>query len=328
VAGWSARLPSAVVSVSLHTPLALWAAYAVPAALIVVGRARRRFGRPLGGRPLALALAAALLIVVAAWALRPAAPVPPKRFTVSFLDVGQGDATLLQAPGGETALIDGGPLQPHEDLVAKIRELGARSLDLVVLTHAQADHEDGLEAVVRELPVRLLLDGGRGARAPAHRRIIALARERGAHVISPRAGETLRIGRMRLRVLSPERGFAMAAEEPNDRAIVLIASYGGLDVFLPADAESNVTLGLPLRPVEVIKVAHHGSEDEGLRALLGRLEPQIAVIEVGERNRYGHPSGRTLATLERSVPTILRTDRDGDVEVTLGSAGPSVSTEH
>jgi competence protein ComEC len=331
VAGWSAGLPSAVVSVSLGSPPALFAAYALLAIGLIAAARAIRWSRSCfpGRRPLAVALAALALVIVTAWVLRsPGAPGPPVSFTVSFLDVGQGDATLLQAPGGETALIDGGPAQPDSDLVEKLRESGARSLDLVVLTHAQADHEGGLEAVLRELPVSLLLNGGQGARARAHRRIVALARQRGVRVISGRAGETLRVGAMRLRVLSPERGLSTPAEEPNDRAIVLVATYAGLDVFLPADAESNVTLGLPLRPVEVLKVAHHGSEDEGLRSLLGRLEPEIAVIEVGERNRYGHPHRRTLAALESSVPTVLRTDRRGDVKVTLGRDGPSVSTEH
>jgi competence protein ComEC len=328
VAGWSAGLPSAVLSVSLGSPLALCAAYAIPAVLLALGRARgqrlQRLRWIVGRRT--FVVGAAVLLVITAWALRSPRPDAPGGFTVSFLDVGQGDATLLQAPGGETALIDGGPSQ--DDLVAKLRERGTRSLDLVVLTHAQADHEDGLEAVVRELPVSLLLDGGRGARARAHRRIISLARERGTEVIPGRAGETLRLGAMRLRVLSPDRAQAAADEEPNDRAIVLIASYHGLDVFLPADAESNVTLGLPLRPVEILKVAHHGSQDDGLESLLGRLEPQIAVIEVGERNRYGHPHPRTLETLESSVPTVLRTDRDGDVRIALGSAGPSIATDY
>jgi competence protein ComEC len=131
-------------------------------------------------------------------------------------------------------------------------------------------------------------------------------------------------------VLSPEGGFAAGtpAADINDRALVLLVSYGALDAFLPADAESNVTATLPLRAVEVMKVAHHGSEDDGLPALLKRVRPQVAVIEVGAHNRYGHPRPETLAALRARVPDVYRTDRDGDVRVALGSDGPVVSTEH
>ena len=103
-------------------------------------------------------------------------------------------------------------------------------------------------------------------------------------------------------------------EDPNLRAIVLLASYGAPDFFLPADAESDVT-GRPALPrVDVLKVAHHGSADEGLPGLLERLRPRAAVIEVGADNPYGHPHPSTLAALRRPAgPSVLRTDRDGDV---------------
>jgi competence protein ComEC len=87
---------------------------------------------------------------------------------------------------------------------------------------------------------------------------------------------------------------------------------------MPADAESDVTGALPLAPVDVLKVAHHGSADEGLRALLERLHPGAAVIEVGEGNSYGHPAPATMSALARAVPRVYRTDRDGDVTVTIG----------
>ena len=82
-------------------------------------------------------------------------------------------------------------------------------------------------------------------------------------------------------------------------------------MLLAADAESGVTATLALEPVDVLKVAHHGSADPGLPALLERLTPRIAAIEVGKENRYGHPAPSTLAALNAAVPTLLRTDRDG-----------------
>jgi competence protein ComEC len=101
---------------------------------------------------------------------------------------------------------------------------------------------------------------------------------------------------------------------PNDRAVVALASAGDFDLLLPADAESNVTAQLELPHVDALKVAHHGSADAGLPALLDRLRPQVAAIEVGAHNAYGHPTPSALAAL-RAVPTVVRTDRDGTVRL-------------
>lgn len=329
IARWSADLPHAVFSTELGSGFELAGAYAAGAGVLFGGRRIAGAARSRSRRALVCAALAGLSLVLLAGAgllLERRAPSPPNRFTVTFLDVGQGDATLLQAPGGSAVLIDGGPA--GAGLLAKLRAAGVRSLDLVVLSHPQADHQDGLEAVARGLPVEVLLDGGGGSRTTVHRRIVAISRGRGTRVIAGRAGQAVRAGPIRVRVLSPERGFgAHLGAEVNDRALVIVASYGRFDLFLPADAESNVTQSLPLRPVEVLKVAHHGSEDEGLAELLERLDPQVAVVEVGERNRYGHPAAATLRTLRARVPAVYRTDRDGEVRVSLTARGPVVSAE-
>jgi competence protein ComEC len=132
----------------------------------------------------------------------------------------------------------------------------------------------------------------------------------------PVAGETLRLGAMRLKILWPPRELMYAPPEgdPNNRAVVAQLQSGDFDLLLTADAESDVTGPLELPPVEALKVAHHGSEDAGLPALLARLRPSIAAIEVGRRNTYGHPRPSTLAAL-RVVPRVYRTDRDGTVRL-------------
>jgi competence protein ComEC len=111
-------------------------------------------------------------------------------------------------------------------------------------------------------------------------------------------------------------GPGLASEDPNVNAIVLLASYRATDVLLTADAESDVTSHLPLRPVEVLKVAHHGSEDPGLPELLRVVRPRIAVISVGEGNDYGHPRPETLGALAATPGlTTYRTDEDGRVVI-------------
>jgi competence protein ComEC len=183
---------------------------------------------------------------------------------------------------------------------------------------------------LREFRVSLLVDGGHGSSDPEHGRIVALARAGGTRVVAGTAGELLREGGLRVRVLSPEREdrSVSADADPNLRAIVVLVSYRGLDFLMPADAESDVTAALQLRRVEVLKVAHHGSADAGLKALLDRIAPDAAVIEVGAHNPYGHPDPRTLAALRARVPRVFRTDRDGEVRVTLGPQGPTIEAAH
>jgi competence protein ComEC len=324
VARWGARLPGGVAEVGIDGPVQLAIAYAALAGILGAAwrlRAARRRGRAMLGACALVAAAGGALL------LHGSTPAPPSGFTVTFLDVGQGDATLIQAPGGFAGLVDGGP--PEAEVASKLRDRGVTRLDVVVLTHAQEDHQGGLEAVLARFPVDVLLDGGNPADGPDHRRIVALARARAVRVIPAAAGQRFRLGRsLRLDVLAPGSALdAAQGVDPNLRAAVLHVSYRGLDVLLPADAESEVTARLALRRVEVLKVAHHGSADEGLRVLLERLRPAAAVIPVGAGNRYGHPHPTTMRTLRSAGPRVFRTDRDGDVTLTLGPAGPTIRSQ-
>jgi competence protein ComEC len=131
------------------------------------------------------------------------------------------------------------------------------------------------------------------------------------------AGETLRAGRIELRILSPEPEAPQehAGEDPNQRAIVAEARVGSFRMLLTADAESDVLSTLDLEPVDVLKVSHHGSADPGLAPMLERLRPRVDAIEVGTHNTYGHPVPATVRTLQAAGGAVYRTDRDGSVRL-------------
>jgi competence protein ComEC len=203
--------------------------------------------------------------------------------------------------------------------MAALRRTGVRRLAVVALTHAQSDHAGGLAAVLRRYPVGLLLHPPLTAGSPEARAVLDEARRRGVPVREIGAGDRVSAGAWRLRVLWPARRPSPTAD-PNAVALVALASAGAFDALLTADAESGVLGPLPLRPVEVLKVAHHGSADPGLAALLRRLRPAEALISVGE-NGYGHPAASTLAALGAAGAAVHRTDREGDVTVVGASAG-------
>jgi competence protein ComEC len=323
----AARLPGAELSVPGLGVLGVIATYAAAAAAVL---AWRRLGprtrRPLGGLAVLAATAA-----TAALALGARAPGPPSDLTVSFLDIGQGDATLIQH-GRAAVLVDTGPAEGP--ILARLRAAGVRRLDLLVLTHAALDHDGAAAAVLGALPVGLVLDGEEatatpapgpfGARAAAKASQLAAARR--VRRIASDAGQVLRAGPIELRVLWPRRvPAAPAGAEPNDRATVVHLRDGAFDLLLTADAESNVTAALDLPVVDALKVAHHGSDDPGLPGLLRRLRPRVAVVEVGRRNLYGHPTAATLAAL-RAVPIVRRTDRDGTVRLTVRGGRMTIRT--
>jgi competence protein ComEC len=326
--------PLAVLPVRLGSPAALALAYAGLAAAASAAAAlwRRRRERAdtrwdvtpatVARRRTAGVLAVAAVAVAAIVALAPSGGPPPPapgELVVSFLDIGQGDATLLQRDGA-SVLFDTGP--PEGPVVQRLAEAGVRRLDALVLTHAQRDHEGAALAVMRRYSPRLLLNGGAGWPTAVQRALPAAMREAGTRAVAAQAGQALVIAGMRMRVLwPPPPGPGWVPEgDANDRAVVALVQLGDFDLFLPADAESNVTAALRLPRVEALKVAHHGSADEGLSALLDRLRPGFAAIEVGRGNSYGHPAPSTLAALG-SVEHLVRTDRDGTVRLrVLGGA--------
>jgi competence protein ComEC len=272
----------------------------------------------------AVALIAGLASVGWTTAMEP--PRPPRGLTVSFLDVGQGDATLIQDGAGAAVLFDGGP--PEARVYRTLREAGVRRLDLVVSTHQSRDHQGGLHEVIERIPTALLLENGYGTRDPDYRRLISEADARGLRHVPARAGQVFPVGRLTIRILSPpppEPG-APPPDDPNAIGVAAIVSGGSFDLWLSADAESDAILPLSLRPVEAMKVSHHGSADPGLPQVLARLKPQVAAIEVGEGNSYGHPAPETLAALAKAVPHVYRTDEDGTVTLTVEGRGVTVKT--
>jgi competence protein ComEC len=267
----------------------------------------------LSKRPLAVVLVAAAAAAAFVLPSRGAAP-PAPALRISFLDVGQGDATLIQA-GGRAVLVDAGPL--GDRIASLVRGEGARRLDLLVITHAQADHEGGAGEVLSQLPVTAVLDGRDGVASPDGTRFELAARAHGVRLLRPSAGQILRAGPIRLDVLSPPADGRIPGEDPNARAIVLEATVAGVRVLLTADAESDVLAPLPLEPVDILKVSHHGSADPGLPAHLDVLRPRAAVIEVGRHNPYRHPAPSTVSALTARVGRVLRTDRDGTIRFEL-----------
>jgi competence protein ComEC len=243
------------------------------------------------------------------------AGVPP-RLTIVFFNVGQGDSALVRSPGGATILIDGGP---DPDLVAaKLAALGVRRVDLMVATHAHADHVVGLPAVLARFPVALVIDPGCPSDAPYYSDFLHAVRSSGLPFRHPAPGTVLRVADVRLEFLGPHVCHHGTRSDPNNDSLVLRLRLGPTSVLFSGDAEEPAqsevlehgTAGLPS---VVLKVPHHGGATS-LEPFILAAHASVAVVSVGP-NRYGHPVPAVLRQLAADGMRVFRTDLSGDVTV-------------
>ena len=319
VAHTAASVPHATVAVGVEVGATVATAGVVTIAALAALKSRWRrlsygAGRDGALRRLWIPATVATATLVAAWLASSAgggarAPlIADDELVVSFLDVGQGDATLLQTRRA-AVLFDTGP--PDGPVLKRLQEAGVRRLDALVLTHAQADHEGAAVAVIQRQRPRLVLNGGHGWPTGVQRALQSAVASVGARLLPVHAGQSIVLDGIGLETLWPPRADRLdVTQDPNETALVTHVRHRDFDLLLPADAESPVLRQLDLPRVEALKVSHHGSEDAGLAEVLDRLKPQVAAIEVGSGNSYGHPAPSTLATLS-VVPLVTRTDVDG-----------------
>lgn len=267
---------------------------------------------------LRLATVGILLAAAACAPRRPPAPRASGTLELRFLDVGQGDAALVRS-AGKSVLIDAGPT---DAIAATLRALGVDSLGMAIATHNHSDHIGGMDAVLSSIPVRFYLDNGDPANTRIQRTVLQLVRDRGVTYLRA-TGRTIEVGDARIRVIpSPVRGD-LAAQ--NDHSVTLLLERGAFKALLTGDSERRELEALlrqgDLPDVDVFKAPHHGSRTGVLGGWLARVRPEVVVISVATHNDYGHPHAEALAAYQAAARTVLRTDRDGDVIVTVDSAG-------
>jgi competence protein ComEC len=283
---------------------------------------------------LLLPLAAAAVLTALFWATRPQ-PRTDRSAAVlraTFLDVGQGDACVLEGPTGRVVVVDGGG-RPGTDergggdpgsrvVVPYLRHRGISTVDLVVPTHADDDHAQGLVAVVERLRVVAALDGGFGGTSPPYARLRDALRRRNIPVWRARRGQTVDLGGgARLEVLHPgDDRVRGGVSSSNSHSVVLRVVYGRAALLLTGDidaaAETDlVASGRPLS-ADVLKAAHHGSRGSSSDAFLRRVAPRFVVVSCGRGNVFGHPHAEALRGFARCGARVFRTDRDGAVTVT------------
>lgn len=254
----------------------------------------------------------------------PAAPVPGL-LQVHFIDVGQGDSILIQAPDGATALIDGGYQQAN--VLAYLQRQGITRIDTMIATHPHADHIGGLIDVLHTLPVGVVVTSGASHSTGTFERFLDAIIAAKVPYREVQTGEHIAVGTLQLQVLRSDA----QARNLNDTALVLRLAYGQISLLLMGDAEAPseraLLASVPEQlPATIIKVGHHGSRTSSSPAFLAAVRPQIAVYSAGRHNSYGHPHAQTIAALEAVGARIYGTDRDGTIILTTDGVSLQITT--
>jgi competence protein ComEC len=306
-----------------------------------------------------IALAASIVMVC-----RPFAPSADGLLTIHFLDVGQGDSALVVFPNGKTLLVDGGgearfagrtdtssgmSLEPGasrakpsemsygasfsigEDVVSRaLWAFGLTRVDYVLATHADADHIEGLNDVLRNFQIGEALIGHVAPADGEFDRFALAVASRGVPFATLASGDDFEIGGAFVHVLWPPAASGSRETSENNDSVVLRLVYGSVSVLLTGDIEraaeeALVTSGSNLR-ADVLKVPHHGSKSSSGEAFIDAVAPRLAVISVGERSRFGHPHQVVVDRYEAREIRLLRTGHDGMVTVSTDGSGMEVTT--
>jgi beta-lactamase superfamily II metal-dependent hydrolase len=279
----------------------------------------------------AIALVVAILVGVIYWLrTRPhEAPTPfgaQGRLQVYALDVGQGDSQLIISPEGKSVLIDAGPPQAGDEVVAALEKRNVKSLDLAVATHPHADHIGGMRQVLENVEVKNFLDSGRVYASSEYERLLRVITEKKIKFIEAKKGMRFDLGSgVGLETLNPQGdGRFITKVRPggsleNANSVVLRLSYGNFAMLFTGDAETETEQLMmesaePLR-AQVLKVGHHGSRYATSGKFLEAVAPEVAIISCGAGNRYGHPAQSTLDRLQKAGAKIYRTDLNGDITI-------------
>lgn len=292
-------------------------------------------------RGILLVLAALVLAACVAAPPPPTATPPPATvtpsaglpLTVAFLDVGQGDATLIRSPGGRTMLIDGGNSSQDADqvIIPALQRWGSQRLDIMVATHPDQDHIGGLERVIEAMPVGQMVLTGQVHTTKTYEQLLTAIRDKKLAAVRARAGTRLDLDLLLTAAILGPTDEQVNSNDTNNASIVIRLSYGAIGFLFIGDAEeaeeSTILRSGADVHAQILKLGHHGSRTSTSQEWLQAVSPQVGVISVGADNRYGHPQPETLDLLARDRIKVYRTDQQGTITVVSDGSGYQVTTE-
>lgn len=251
-----------------------------------------------------------------------------KDLKVHFIDVGQGDAILIQSPDGKNILVDGGPKSASKTVVDFLRAKGVKKLDYVVATHPDADHIGGLIAVLNTFPVTNFVNSGAEHTTQTYFELLTLVDDKNINYLEPEIADIL-IGDFTSDFYLQVLYVDSSANDTNETSIVLKTGYKKVEFLLMADADTEIENFLMNYyddiSVEVLKMGHHGSKTSSSAKFISNVKPSVGILSYGKNNSYGHPHAAIETRLKNVGAKTYKTAVDCDITVTTDGVKHSVS---
>ena len=244
--------------------------------------------------------------------------------TVHFVDVGQGDCTVICTENGNM-IIDAGTNSSEEEMLSYINKLGIKSFKYAIFTHPHEDHIGGAEKIMRNYRVENVIIPDMAATSKVYETMLDSIEESGANVKVIGAGEeySFSIGSLKAKILAPIE----IDNDANNASIVTRVSFGSTDLLFMGDAEegSEELILSKYRAsqlsADIIKLGHHGSSTSSSEELLDAVKPKVAIVSCGKDNKYGHPHVETVQRLDARQIEYRRTDNEGSIVCVITSEG-------
>lgn len=250
---------------------------------------------------------------------------------VHFIDVGQGDSILIQEDKKTNILIDGGDRwnSVEDKVLSYLRENGVKTLDALVSTHAHSDHIGTLEAVINNFNVSQVYDPGKIHTSKTFENYLIAIDQNNIPFSTPGRGDEFLVGNLKFKVLNPKS--PVEDYSLNNSSLVLRLEYEEVSFLFTGDIEKEVEKEIIAANLKldsnILKVAHHGSKTSSTNNFIDKVSPEVAVITVGEDNKFGHPDRVRLSALKRKNIKVYRTDKNGDIIIKTDGKNYSVKTD-
>jgi len=270
-------------------------------------------------------------------------PEANRQIEITFLDIGQGDASFIEWPDGEQMLVDCAKDARILEALGRVMNFYDRQIDYLLVTHPDLDHYGGCTDVLERFEVENIIYTGLQKGDASWEVFWQTVQEEGARYYQINEEEEWPIGDSNLHFLFPDYDvnsgsppFSLAKDDTNNLSLVFMLSLGGVDVLFTGDMEDDLEKYLigkygDLLDAEILKVGHHGSGGSSSQEFLDIVTPELSTISVGADNKYGHPSLRVIRRLERQNSSVWRTDRQGDIKLYLDTSvekGYTLDSKH
>lgn len=245
---------------------------------------------------------------------------------VHFIDVGQGDSTLLKC-NDKVALIDGGENYASSKVVSYIEKLGIKKIDYIIATHPHSDHISGLIGVIKKFEVENIMKNEEEFNSQLYKKFVNAYSEKNINVITPKLGDEFSLGESKIKILGPTAyNF-----DTNNNSLVIKVSHGNNSLLFTGDGEkieeSSIMYTGENIEAKILHIGHHGSRKASSDEFLKEVNPEYGIISVGKNNQYGHPHKEVIDRLEKNDINYYRTDKKGDIIVKSDGNNFTFSTE-